>query len=527
MKRKGKLISILQLALMFITLFSPVSKTVEAEITELHEGAVYRTGDSIQLSEDKWVLVDDSAFSVRKLVKAGTYEVGEIYCPEVLIGENHPWYVDDLFEVVGEDYKADLSIGYYDPNKSDDEITVTGFRCAGGTGGDESDAFRFELIYENRPAVTKYPLWVGGKQLTSKYLSNETEGWSYDPETSTLTLNNADIRKGYQYYEFASDAIAGIYAGEGLELTVKLIGDNRIGSDEIYGAMGARNSLTITGEGKLNACGIKWGIASPYLTIDGTEVTANGSQQGLDSSSLLLISDSVVNVTASELYGLYLRGDLMITDSTVDISAGSTGILQESGEKITISGQSTVTVKMTEEDGIAVLSDYEILLDGVEIVRPERGIIGAFYTSLKWNSVILEKDGKTAARDVVIKNAGYSIVSGGDAAYTSGSGEDHSITVKRESNDQSCFEHFEKSQKGVEIDGKVLVKDTDYTAAAGSTIITLKAAALNRLSEGDHKITVNFDDGKAETSLTIKAAPAPTPDPTPVTPYQIPKTGVE
>ena len=42
-----------------------------------------------------------------------------------------------------------------------------------------------------------YPLWVGGKQVSNVYLSNEDEGWSFDPSTSTLTLNNANITGMY------------------------------------------------------------------------------------------------------------------------------------------------------------------------------------------------------------------------------------------------------------------------------------------------------------------------------------------
>lgn len=40
----------------------------------------------------------------------------------------------------------------------------------------------------------------------------------------------------------------------------------------------------------------------------------------------------------------------------------------------------------------------------------------------------------------------------------------------------------------------------------GSTIVTLKAAALQKLTKGSHTVTVNFDDDKATIDLTIKAA---------------------
>ncbi len=56
---------------------------------------------------------------------------------------------------------------------------------------------------------------------------------------------------------------------------------------------------------------------------------------------------------------------------------------------------------------------------------------------------------------------------------------------------------------GVLIDGKALVRDKDYTAVKGSTVVTIKVATLKSLSEGSHKVTVTFDDGKVETELRI------------------------
>ena len=57
----------------------------------------------------------------------------------------------------------------------------------------------------------------------------------------------------------------------------------------------------------------------------------------------------------------------------------------------------------------------------------------------------------------------------------------------------------------VEIDGKTLTKDTDYTVKSGSTVVSFKPETLEKLAKGGHTVTVNFDDGKAETKLTIYA----------------------
>lgn len=45
-----------------------------------------------------------------------------------------------------------------------------------------------------------------------------------------------------------------------------------------------------------------------------------------------------------------------------------------------------------------------------------------------------------------------------------------------------------------------------YTAAKGSTIIMLNTSYLETLSLGKHKLSINYQDGTAETTFTIQAA---------------------
>ena len=101
-----------------------------------------------------------------------------------------------------------------------------------------------------------------------------------------------------------------------------------------------------------------------------------------------------------------------------------------------------------------------------------------------------------------------------DVKWTKG-GEDAGISVQRSAADETSLDHLE----GIKIDGKELVKGTDYKAEQGSGVITVKAAALEKLSVGEHKITVVFDDGEAEASLTVKAAPTDNAGTSPKTGY--------
>ena len=115
--------------------------------------------------------------------------------------------------------------------------------------------------------------------------------------------------------------------------------------------------------------------------------------------------------------------------------------------------------------------------------------------------------GETPAPAPSIK---YNIVSGEDTVWTKGSSAPAVLTVKRSEDDADCFGHF----ADVRIDGAV-VDPANYEAHAGSTVISLGSPYLETLSVGTHSVLVKFDDGEALTTLTVKAAPAPSNAPTP------------
>ena len=73
----------------------------------------------------------------------------------------------------------------------------------------------------------QYPLWVGGTQVIDSNCSDlETNHWSYSAETHTLTLKNFNVnQRGYRY---SINAAAAIYYSGQDNLTISLIGTNRI-----------------------------------------------------------------------------------------------------------------------------------------------------------------------------------------------------------------------------------------------------------------------------------------------------------
>ena len=374
-------------------------------------------------------------------------------------------------------------------------------------------------------AVEYYPLWVGSRQVTSAYLSNETEGWSYDPDSKTLTLNNANITDTNTAYSVTSSCIS-----TKEDLTISLAGNNTVGS--IDSSSLAINSydrvLTITGSGSLTVNSKKDCIEVTYkLIIDNTSVTINGYMK-VGGAGFHISNGSEVKVTSAS-GSISVLGPLKIKDSKLDVTGDVLAVL---ADNISISGNSEIKATATGQAhralaAICALDSFEI--NGLEIVTPEDGkIIKGDIAGIGETFTVYDKD-DNVAKEVLIKSVTpeYTVTSGAGGTYVLDSGKDYTLTVKRNVNDGSCFDRF----TGVELDGQELTKETDYTAVKGSTVITLKAATLNKLSEGEHTIKVSFIDGKAETSLTVKKASAPTPEPKPepkpITPYRIPKTGIE
>ena len=104
-------------------------------------------------------------------------------------------------------------------------------------------------------------------------------------------------------------------------------------------------------------------------------------------------------------------------------------------------------------------------------------------------------------KDVEPAEIKYEVTEGAEGTWEKGSEEPYQLTVKRNIEDETCFDHF----TGLQIDENELVLNTDYSAVSGSTVINLNPSYLETLEEGEHSVTVNYDDGVAETTLTIKA----------------------
>ena len=103
----------------------------------------------------------------------------------------------------------------------------------------------------------------------------------------------------------------------------------------------------------------------------------------------------------------------------------------------------------------------------------------------------------------------YDSETGKTLEHTQGDNKDETITFHRSEDDKNAIDHL----KGVQIDGEYV----NPAIRSGSVIITFDAATLNKLSVGDHVITVIFDDWKDELKLVIKAPVVAAVDTSPIT----------
>ena len=225
---------------------------------------------------------------------------------------------------------------------------------------------RYGLYIADKPVTT-----LNYKDLTSIY--GVSGSASYDPDTKTLTLDNATIERN------STDG-TGIVNKTVSDFTVKLIGNNTVTAD--LASMVLNQTSTITGDGSLHLtskrfCGLDMESAS--VTIDNTSLFVKGGYgiagyigaksevltvrnsyveaEGSGSGSISLISDLILDNCAitqpvgaefdADQKAVVLNGELLkskvviepITNSigtvTADVPARKQGIYNLNGVKLT------------------------------------------------------------------------------------------------------------------------------------------------------------------------------------------------
>lgn len=205
-------------------------------------------------------------------------------------------------------------------------------------------------------SATTYNIWVGGVQVTDANKDDvldaanyEGATITYDPDTSTLTLDNATINAAHNgtWIDSATTAYYGIYAETALKIEMvgsnTVIGKSQSGSASIGIYTGG--TLNLSGSGSLYVSGgtgkFSIGIYSTgSIAIEGGRVTAAGvaatqTSMAIASNGDITISNEGVEASADtsapNSYGMIATNGFAINNGEVTAS-GKTGLHTNAAE---------------------------------------------------------------------------------------------------------------------------------------------------------------------------------------------------
>ena len=222
--------------------------------------------------------------------------------------------------------------------------------------GQNQDYLELTDVDPDQPESETYDLWVAGKQVTKSNQSDVLEDGgtvTYDPDTHTLTLNDADL---------TLDGAAGVSSCIDSQLA---------------------EELTITGTATLsNADGI---LTEGPLTLDNATLTLTGNineDVGDDairagrSDEDITIQNSTVTIAGTNAEGNFFQygircGNLIVANSTLNVKANSSAIV---ADELKASGAGTVITAetdSTDEDDYALELEYLTRYDGLVLVEGE------------------------------------------------------------------------------------------------------------------------------------------------------------
>ena len=252
-------------------------------------------------------------------------------------------------------------------------------------------------------AAENYNLYVNGEQFTSEKLSIACgEGTaSYDPNTKTLTLNNAAITNGGKSDESPK---YGIRVVGDTDLTIKLSGTNSITLDNGGGifADGSSDNYNIIGDGKLTI-NVKW---DALYTLNGNISISEGAE---------------LDITSAKGCGItsYNKGILSIDGAKVAVSSYYTAA---SAKELEIKNNSEVVLIASADQFNAVYMGDENGAGKIEIINSKVEAT-SYYPALFTEGNLTVTGGEvscTSTADSAIWTKGNILIKGGAKVTTDG-----------------------------------------------------------------------------------------------------------
>ena len=404
---------------------------------------------------------------------------------------------------------------------------------------------------------TTYNLFVGGVEVTSENKDNITgpgillgEGSkaSYDPTSQTLTLNNVNITGIYSFRNGIGTDSAGIYYADNNSNAIRNI--NLIGANSICVALGTSDfscygifddssskGLTITGNGSLTVqsgdASSFWsvGIFSRNNIIVGDDCTITATSGTADISAAIYSYDRIMathskvtaGASADSATEVDITGDYF--DSSIykymkiepaSVQAGHTHNLtpiSENPATCTTAGNiayytcdgcdkwfsdAAGTTEITDHSSVVIAANHKLtLVKAEEATAAKEGNIEYYHCENCGKDYYDEAGTEEIAtkEEIVIRKLAPKIIDGNNAKIDKTSKEPVSFCS------DAAFADFIR----VEVDGKELVKDKDYTLKEGSIIASLTPEFADTLSVGEHTLGIVSVSGTAVTTFTVTA----------------------
>ena len=409
---------------------------------------------------------------------------------------------------------------------------------------------------------TTYNLFVGGVEVTSENKDNITgpgillgEGGkvSYDPTSKTLTLNNVNITGIHSFANGIGTDSAGIYYAydsSDASRNINLIGANSIcvelGTSDLccYGIFDDDYSqgLTITGNGSLTVQSgdaisgnryTSWsmGIFSLDKIIVGADCTITATSGTADMSAAIYSYNRLTatnsKVTAGDSADSANAVDITSDDfdlgnykymkiEPASVQAGHTHNLtpvSENPATCTTAGNiayytcdgcdkwfsdAAGTTEITDHSSVVIAANHKLtLVKAEEATAAKEGNIEYYHCENCGKDYYDEAGTEEIATKeaIVIRKLAPKIIDGNNAKIDKASKEPVSFRS------DAAFADFIR----VEVDGKELVKDKDYTLKEGSIIASLTPEFADTLSVGEHTLGIVSVSGTAVTTFTVTA----------------------
>ena len=313
-------------------------------------------------------------------------------------------------------------------------------------------------------------------------------------------------------------------------------------SGQTKGTFKGTYTVTVTGKGNYkDSESVTWEIVDKSMTVSAPDVSFSydGNAHGITVS----VTDPAGGYTVK--YGTE-KGtyDLDASPTITNVKEGPKPIyFRVTADNYTaFTGSATVTItkatqaapaaptaeEVTENSVTLKVTDgYQYSMDGTNwqdspvFTGLSKGTEYTFYQRIAGDD---NHEPSPAGPGTAVTTAGvvYTVTNVEGGEHYIGNGEDAVITVKCNVDDAHTYNRY----TGTKVDGKA-VSEASLSTAPGSLVLTLKASYLDKLSIGEHQVTIAFTDGEAETTVTIKDVP-PTPPPEPSAspePTWVPPTG--